>query len=178
MQQLGYCPDPAPRLIGLARRADWSVMAEEGAVAEHHPWAPTALTAGVAASLTAALIWAAVTGAFHHHRPASSGCAPFGVYAQNRWNPYGARELDAPEPLARQIGGFSPNQIVTVDAWKHAGTPYPNNTPPFNGDIWFRTADHKGWVAFAAVRGLPTLPDPTNNDGGAPAAAPASCELS
>ena len=143
---------------------------------KRHPWGPTALSAGIAASLVAAAIWAGVSGFFHRHSD-SNGCAPFGVYAQNVWQPYGARELAAPEPLAKQIGGFSPNQIVTVDGWKHATVPYPDNTSPFNSDIWFRTADHKGWIAFAAVRGLPSLPDPTNRSGGTPAAAPASCEI-
>lgn len=141
----------------------------------HHPWGPTAFSAAVVAGLVAAAIWAVATGQFS--RTKDSGCPPFGVYAQNRWQPYGARELDAARPLAHQIGGFAPNQIITVDGWKHGVTPYPNNVPPFNSDIWYRTADHHGWVAFAAVRGLPTLPDPTNRDGGTPAEAPTSCQI-
>lgn len=104
-------------------------------------------------------------------------CDPFRVYAQNRWLPYGTRKLRAPDPLATQIGGFDPNQIIALDGWVHAAIAFPNNTPPFNSDIWYHLADNSGWVAFGAVRAVPTDQDPTlRADGGAPAPTPSSCE--
>jgi hypothetical protein len=134
----------------------------------------------MAANVTAGLLCSAILAviAFVVHHSHHKGCAPYGVYLQNRWEAYGARILDAPEPLATKIGGFAPNEIITVDGWVHGTVPYPNNVAPNDSDIWFRTADHRGWVAFAAVRGLPiSHATAGDTDGGTPAAAPASCEI-
>lgn len=100
------------------------------------------------------------------------------MYAQNRWQPYGTRRLVAPDPLARQAGGFAPNQIIAVDGWVHAAITYPNNSSPWNSDVWYHLADKSGWVAFAAVRAVPTTQDPTglSHSGGTPAPAPPACE--
>lgn len=108
----------------------------------------------------------------------SGGCEPFRVYAQNRFEPYGARKLNAPDPLATQIGGFAPNQIVAADGWVRGAIAYPNNRPPLNSNVWFHVADGSGWVAFAAVRAVPTSPDPTggfSEDIGEPAVVPEAC---
>lgn len=108
----------------------------------------------------------------------TGGCEPFRVNAQNRWQPYGARKLRAPNPLAEKIGSFAPNEVVAVDGWVHAVIAHPTNRPPWNSDIWYHLADGTGWVSFAAVRAVPTVQDPTGlaADGGPPAATPPSCE--
>lgn len=144
-------------------------------------WKPATLTAGVVANLVATVLWQA--GAFATHEvsqqsPSPSGCAPYGVYAQNRWQPVGTRKLDQPTALGNKIGGFAPNEIISVDGWVH-GTPInAHNQPPFDSDIWLRLSDRTGWVAWAATRGVPTTPDPTNlADGGTPAPAPAACAV-
>jgi len=107
-----------------------------------------------------------------------NGCEPFTVYAQNRWQPPGARLLMAPNHKSRPIReyGFAPNQLITVDGWVHGSRPYPHNPEPWNSNIWYHVFGG-GWVAFAAVRELPTSQDPTLRaaDGGAPAPTPESC---
>jgi len=121
----------------------------------------------------------------NHHKHTDQGlnvvgftgsCSRFRVYAQNRWQPYGTKKMNAPDPLSTQIGGFSPNQTIAVDGWVHGRVAYPNNQPPWNSDVWFHVADG-GWVSFAGVRALATSNDPTGLAGGGPeAAAPPSCE--
>ena len=103
---------------------------------------------------------------------------PVGGVLTNRWQPYGTRKMDGPAVLADKIGGFSPNEIISVDGWVR-GTPInAHKQPPFNSDIWLRLSDHSGWVAWAETRGVPTSEDPTGlADGGTPAPAPAACEL-
>lgn len=84
--------------------------------------------------------------------------------------------MNAPDPLATQIGGFAPNQVVAVDGWVHGNIAYPSNAPPWNSDIWFHVRDG-GWVTFGAVRAVPTDFDPTGReDGGPPAAASSRCQ--
>lgn len=106
------------------------------------------------------------------------GCGAFKLYAQYRWEPYGASERAAPNSLAKKVESYGPNEIVAVDGWVHADIPYPDNPPPFNNGIWFHLSDGSGWVSFAAVRALPTSPDPTSldEDGGPPATALPQCE--
>jgi len=106
------------------------------------------------------------------------GCEPYMVYAQNRWNPYGAAVRLNPDPESPKIGGYSPNEIIVVDGWLHAKVAYPTNQGPWNSDIWFHLANDPGWVSFAGVRGVPTSPDPTGfaEDGGQPARTPTICE--
>ncbi len=105
------------------------------------------------------------------------GCPDFSVYAQNRYEPYGAALRVAPYREADQIGGFDPNQLVPVDGWVRTRAPYPSNPAPFNSDVWFHVADDSGWVSFAGVRADPTDPAPTNfdTDGGRPAPTPDEC---
>lgn len=106
----------------------------------------------------------------------SGGCGGYQLYAQNRWNPVGASIRQAPDPLARKSGGFSPNEIVAVDGWVHAKVAYPNNPVPYDSDVWFHLSDGNGWVAFGGVRGAPTDLDPTGrSNGGIPAATPTDC---
>ncbi len=106
------------------------------------------------------------------------GCQQFEVYAQNRWNPLGAAERERPELLSKKVGGFIPNSIIEVNGWLHSSKEvYPNNDPPFNSDIWFRTIDNR-WVSFAGVRAEPTEPDQTGHaSGGKPAIEPTECQL-
>lgn len=108
----------------------------------------------------------------------SGGCMPYLVYAQNRWDPYGAAVRQSPSVTAPKIGGFAPNEVIMVNGWVHAETVYPANTPPFNSDIWFHLANQQGWVSFAGVRGTLTTQDPTDlaPDGGTPAPTPSTCE--
>jgi hypothetical protein len=107
----------------------------------------------------------------------SGGCAPFQVYAQNRWLPVGAAVRAAPSALSVQVGSYPPNMVIAVNGWVEGRVAYPTNVPPFNSDIWFHVADGLGWVSFAGVRAVPTSFDPTAvANGGPPAAAPAQCE--
>lgn len=106
------------------------------------------------------------------------GCAPFTVYAQNRWEPFGASGRATPAPTGTKVRSFSSNELVAVDGWVRTRAPYLANKPPFNSDVWFHLADDSGWVAFAAVRADPTVPDPTggfSDDGGRPAPMAAEC---
>ena len=144
-------------------------------------WKPSALAAGVTASLIAAAVVYGVHLAEQNveHPPYYAGCITFGVIAQNRYAPAGTRQLAHPAPLAATTGpGFGPNEIISVDGWIHGTPAYPNNTPPFDSDVWFRLADHKGWVSFAGVRAVATaMTTPDDPDGGTPAAMPVGCEL-
>jgi len=106
----------------------------------------------------------------------SGGCAPYEVYAQNRWQPYGASLRPAPNPLSPKIGSYGPNEVIAVNGWVHGVVAYPTNPPPFNSDLWFHVADGSGWVSFAGVRAVPTPQDPTGQaTGGPPAPVPGVC---
>ena len=78
-----------------------------------------------------------------------------------------------------KIGGFAGNTPIEVNNWEHTGkAAYPDNTPPWNSDIWFHLGSQEGWVNFAAVRGEVTEPDPTGQaSGGKPAPTPANCDI-
>ena len=107
----------------------------------------------------------------------SGGCETFRVVAQNRWDPFGASVRVGPDPLSEKVGSYGPNELVPVDGWVHSEIAYPTNAPPWDSDIWFHLADGTGWVSFAAVRELPTEPDPTlRADGGPPPPTPATCQ--
>lgn len=106
------------------------------------------------------------------------GCAPFVVYAQNRWPAYGAAIRTAPSQTAKKIEGRAANEVIAVNGWVHSEVAYSWDPPPFNNDVWFHLADGSGWVSFAGVRGTVTQPDTTlhDPDGGPPAPMDAGCE--
>jgi len=108
----------------------------------------------------------------------TGGCAPFQVFAQNRWQPYGARQLAGPNLQSRVIGPIAPNKTIYVNGWVHGAVAYPLNSPPWNSDIYFHLADNSGWVTFAGIRAVPTDQDPTGHspDGGVPAATLGACQ--
>jgi hypothetical protein len=99
------------------------------------------------------------------------GCESFSVYAQNRYQAYGAQIRSEPRPSATQVGSMAPNKQFAVDGWVRTQAAYPHNSPPFDNDVWFHVADASGWVSFAGVRADPTTPaeDPSNSEGGRPA---------
>jgi hypothetical protein len=108
----------------------------------------------------------------------AGGCAPFQIFAQNRWEPYGAAVRTGPDVRRKQISNFDGNHSIAVDGWLHGSVAYPTNRPPWNSDIWFHLADNSGWVSYAGVRGVPTIHDPTglSPDGGEPAPTLAKCQ--
>ena len=108
----------------------------------------------------------------------SGACAPYQIYAQNRWAPYGTAVRTGPDVRLKQISNFDGNHSIAVDGWVHSSIPYPTNSPPWNSDIWFHLADNSGWVSFAGVRGVPTIHDPRGKsaEGGIPAPTPARCQ--
>jgi len=106
----------------------------------------------------------------------AGGCAPFRLFAQNRWAPLGAIVRKAPEITAPGFANYDGNESIAVTGWVHGGVAYPTNQPPFNNDIWFHVATG-GWVSFAAVRAVPTVPDPTGfADGGQSVEADPACQ--
>jgi hypothetical protein len=105
------------------------------------------------------LVMALLTGAFFMADPPmwwqrffasgfTGGCGAFVVYAQNRWEPYGAAIRAEPSVRAKQIGSYDPNQVIAVDGWVHAEVAYPTNSAPYNSDVWFHLANEPGWVSF------------------------------
>lgn len=135
-----------------------------------------AAVSGVAAAVTAAVT---VTGAPPGVATMVGGCEPFTVYAQHRWEPMGAaiRDVPLPEPDGKQISNRSPNQAIAVNGWVQSRTGHPENSAPWNADIWFHLADNSGWVSYAGVRAVPTSPDPLAGlgDGGRPAPTTEEC---
>ena len=107
----------------------------------------------------------------------SGGCAPFQVFAQDRWAPLGTAIREAPNVLSTQEGSFPGNMSITVNGWVHGRPAYPTNTAPWNSDDWFHLTDGAGWVSFAGVRAYPVAYDPTGLAGGGPPAATSpACE--
>jgi hypothetical protein len=108
----------------------------------------------------------------------SGGCAPFQVYAQNRWAPYGTAIREQPNVLSTQVGSEPGNMSLSVNGWVYGRAAYPTNTPPWNSSVWYHLADGAGWVSFPGVRATPTSQDPTglSKDGGAPAPTPTNCQ--
>lgn len=107
----------------------------------------------------------------------SGGCAPFQVFAQGRWKPYGAALRRDPSVLSPQIGGFPANMSLAADGWVHSRPAYPTNTAPWNSDVWYHVTGG-GWVSFAGVRSTPVSEDPTglDPDGGPPAPVSDACQ--
>ncbi|WP_300606068.1 hypothetical protein [Trebonia sp.] len=107
----------------------------------------------------------------------SGGCAPFQVFAQDRWNPVGTAIRDAPNVLSTLNGSFPPNMSISVNGWVYGRPAYPTNTPPWNSGVWFHLTDGAGSVSFAGVRATPTSFDPTGHaNGGTPAPTSLGCE--
>jgi hypothetical protein len=108
----------------------------------------------------------------------TGGCAPFQVFGQNRWQPYGARLLAGPNLQSRVIGPVAPNKTIFVNGWVHGAVAYPLNSPPWNSDVYFHLSDNTGWVTFAGVRAVPTNQDPSGHspDGGVPVPILPACE--
>ncbi len=108
----------------------------------------------------------------------SGGCAPFQVFAQNRWAPVGTAIRVAPNVQSEQAGSFPGNMSISVDGWVHGRPAYPTNTAPWNSDVWFHLTDGAGWVSFPGVRATPVGYDPTglSANGGTPAPSSPSCE--
>jgi hypothetical protein len=129
----------------------------------------------VASTLLAGL---AVSGcANDDHQSRYKACDKFGVVAQNRWAPLGAAVRSEPDIASPKVApGFAGNETIAVDGWAYTTAAYPNNSPPYNSNIWFHLANREGWVTFAAVRGETTAPDRTGQaNGGEPAPTPADC---
>ena len=105
------------------------------------------------------------------------GCAPFQVFSQNQWPPYGAMTRTRPSVAAPPISALAPNEPIAVDGWIDAAAPYRANPRPFNSNVWFRLANRQGWVSFAAVRAIPTAHDPDPSHGGEAAPTPARCQV-
>lgn len=111
-----------------------------------------------------------------------TGCDPFTVYSQNRFEPYGTAvrtELSVKAPKSEEIA-FAPNEVITVDGWTRTGeVAYPTNPEPIRTDIWFHLKNADGYVSFAGVRGAPTANDETGGfspDLGTLAELPPECE--
>lgn len=113
-------------------------------------------------------------------------CDPFVVYAQNRWEPYGAAVREEPDLSSPKLRtpGFAPNEAITVDGYVKTGEAvYPTNPEPWDSDVWFRVYNDvsKGvaWVSFAGVRAEPSVHDETliSEDGGIPVALDPACEI-
>lgn len=137
-------------------------------------WSWQAIVLAVAGSLIAAGIVFGITKLFTSGSDSSlvGGCAPFNLYAQNQFEPYGTLLWASPSPTAANSPGFSPNQIVTVNGWVRTRTPYTSNQPPWDSDAWYHLADNSGWVTYAGVRSTPTTPNPSGGSGKGTAAAP------
>jgi len=151
-------------------------------------WRLPALVAAVVAGVLAVVVTGAATDLWRQAlgddaevRSIVGGCEPFSVYSQNRWEPLGAKTRVDPYRESPDVvgGSHAPNELVVVDGWVRTRAAYPQNTSPWNSDVWFHLADNSGWVPFAAVRADPTVPDPTggfSDDGGAPVALDEDCQ--
>jgi len=108
----------------------------------------------------------------------SGGCDAFQIYAQNRWQPYGATVRAEPNINSKVQARLSGNLAFDVNGWVHSRPAYPTNTAPWNSDVWFHVADDSGWVSFPGVRATPVQQDSTGQSsyGGVPVPTSASCE--
>jgi hypothetical protein len=115
-------------------------------------------------------------------------CAPFTVYAQNRWDLLGAAVRDQPDVTLPNKGGFAGNTIISVDGYYDTGLPLDAHNPaPFNNGIWLHLTPganngQEGFVSYRGVRAETTVPDPdpTNNppgDGGKPVVLRPECRI-
>jgi hypothetical protein len=103
------------------------------------------------------------------------GCDAFPLYAQNEFPPYGTALRASPNPNSRKVGGFAPNEIISVDGWVVSQPAYPTNPEPWNSGVWFHVADNLGWVSFPGVRAYPTGHVADRLGGYAPAPADPKC---
>src|SRR4051794_25721992 len=55
------------------------------------------------------------------------GCAPFSLYAQNEFEPYGTATRASPTPTGDKLGGFAANELIPVDGWVISQPAYPTN---------------------------------------------------
>jgi hypothetical protein len=101
------------------------------------------------------------------------GCTPYRLFAQNRWQPFGAALRAEPMVESKQLGNFDPNQSIPVDGWVRTRAAYPSNSAPWNSDVWFHVYWGSGWVSFAGTRADPSTPSGT--DDGRPSPAPMEC---
>lgn len=128
---------------------------------------PSSIVGGVIASLIAAGLVAGFAWWSASDDSSSDlvgGCPAFNVFAQNQFDPIGTARWQRPSPTSAKSHGFAPNEVVTVDGWVKAQSPYESvNTPPWNADVWFHLADNSGWVTFAGVRAATTVPGPSGN---------------
>jgi hypothetical protein len=108
----------------------------------------------------------------------SGGCAPFQVFAQNRWAPVGTAIRLAPNVQSAQNGSFPGNMSISVNGWVISRPAYPTNTAPWDSGVWYHLTDGAGWVSFPGVRNNPVAFDPTglSSDGGTPAPILAKCQ--
>ncbi len=111
------------------------------------------------------------------------GCETFGVYSQNRFEPYGTAIREEPDVLSDKVGSFAPNESIAVDGWYDSSEPiYLTNSAPWDSSVWFRLDYDKqeGWVSFPGVRAVPSSPDgsaDTNIYGGEPVELKPSCQI-
>lgn len=122
-----------------------------------------------------------------------AGCKIFRLYAQNRFEPYGAAVRTVPSVMApkSKTVSFAPNEVIPIDGWEHTGeVAYPDEpSKVLRSDVWYHVAPigtsrnhdiNKAWVNFAAVRSEPTAHDKTGGYSlhlGKIAPTPAACEI-
>ena len=108
-------------------------------------------------------------------------CAPFEVYAQNRWEPIGAAVREEPDIDSERVSAFNGNGKIIVKGWLDPKEDvYPYNSDPWNSTVWFELANEAGYVAFAAVRAETSKIDETggySDYGGEPVELLANCEI-
>lgn len=77
---------------------------------------------------------------------------PFVVFAQY-WDSArpGAAIRAGPNRSTIKLDAERANEAMLVDGWVQTMVPYPTNPAPWNSDVWFRLADGRRWVSFAAV---------------------------
>lgn len=98
------------------------------------------------------------------------GCAPYPVYSQNRFEPYGTSVRTKPDVLSpkSKVTFFAPNEVIAVDGWTETGPiVFPDNPEPIRTNKWFHLANSDEYVSFAGVRGAPTSnydPNSTSTD--------------
>lgn len=120
------------------------------------------------------------------------GCAPFEIFAQNRFavdpvthTGYGAALRDLPDIDSEKVGSVAGNDTMMVNGWVYdSGSVDPNNPPELENGVWFRLSKRVGgkvvWVSYRGVRAEPTEQDPSgiSNQLGPLAPTPDACELS
>lgn len=129
------------------------------------------------------LFGVALIGCAEADQETQDGCETFGVYAQNRFEPYGTAIREEPDVLSDKVGSFEPNEVIAVDGWYDSGEPiYPTNPEPWNSSVWLRIDydNQEGWVSFPGVRAAPSSPDETggfSEYGGEPVILPPDCQI-